>query len=314
MKIILTGGTGFLGRPLRSLLASHGHEVVVVTRGPASRNETGRLVTWDPTGAAPPDAPWTAEVDGADAVINLAGDNLADKRWTAQRKETLRRSRILTTRSMVAAIRAARRKPRLFISASAVGYYGDTGEELIDESFPPGSDFMATLCVDWEAEAHAASALGCRVAIVRAGVVLARDGSILKRLVVPFKFFVGGPVASGRQYISWIHRDDWLDLIGWIMDRPEASGAINATAPNPVTNEEFSTALGRVLGRPSWLRVPRLALRVVFGELADDLLVGGQRVLPRRALELGFRFKYERVEEAMRVELSPGLGPRRLTG
>lgn len=275
MKILIAGGTGFLGRPLAAALAARGHDVAALGR----------------------DA--TIDVDGTDVIVNLAGENIADGRWTSERKEALRQSRILMTRRLVAAVRTAAHKPSTFISGSAIGYYGDTGDQEIDESYPPGSDFLATLCVDWEAEAHAASALGCRVALMRTGIVLAADGGALKKLLPPFKLFAGGPIASGRQYMSWIHRDDWIGMMAWLIESPQISGPVNGTAPQPVTNEEFSRTLADRLGRPSWLRVPRIGLRVLLGEMADVALVAGQRVVPRRALELGFRFKYERLADAL---------------
>jgi uncharacterized protein (TIGR01777 family) len=305
MKIVLAGGTGFLGRPLWSQLASHGHDVVVLTRGVATRSAIGRTVSWHPEEvAATGGLSWPSEIDGADVVINLSGEGIADRRWSDRRKQALRESRILTTRSLVAAVRAAVRKPTVFVGGSAVGYYGDTGDRPIDESFPPGSDFLATLCVDWEAEAHAAAALGCRVVLVRAGVALASDGGALKQLVQPFRFLAGGPIASGRQYISWIHRDDWVDLVEWVMERSQISGPVNATAPNPVTNAEFSAVLGQVLHRPSWLRVPAFALRLIVGEMADVALVHGQRVLPTRALDAGFRFTRPELRSALQAAVA----------
>lgn len=303
MKFLLSGGTGFLGHALSAALAAQGHEVVVLTRGPSVRTAIGRWVTWHPTGTVGPAANWPAEVDGADVIINLAGEGIADRRWTDRRKEVLRQSRILSTRSLVAAVRAVRRRPAVFISASGVGYYGNTGDEPIDESFPPGSDFLATLSVDWEAEAHAAAALGCRVVIVRTGIVLAPEGGALKEILRPFKFFAGGPMASGRQYVSWIHRDDWVAMTEWATERADLAGPINATAPHPVTNQELARAIGRAIGRPSWLRVPRLALRMIVGEMADVALVNGQRVLPGRALDAGFRFKYETIDAALAAAL-----------
>ena len=305
MKVILAGGTGFLGRPLWSRLAAGGHEVVVLTRGPEVQSAIGRTVSWRPGEAVVGGASsWASEIDGADVVINLSGEGLANGRWTARRKQALRESRILATRNLVAAVRASVQKPAVFVSGSAVGFYGNTGDRAIDESCPPGSDFLATLCVDWEAEAHAASPLGCRVVIVRAGVVLARGGGVLQRLILPFRLFAGGPLGSGRQYMSWIHRDDWIDLIEWAMDRPQISGPVNATAPHPVTNAEFSAALGRALRRPSRLRVPALAMRLIVGELADVALLQGQRVLPKRALDAGFQFTYPDLPAALQAALA----------
>jgi hypothetical protein len=297
MRVVIAGGTGLLGRRLWQALAARGDEVVALTRGEPGTRANGRLVRWRPDGGSDP--AWAAELDGAGAVINVTGENIAAKRWTDARKAALRESRLLSTRSLVAAMRTSARRPPVFVQGSAVGYYGRTGDEPIDESFPPGDDFLGRLGVEWEAEARAAEALGCRVVLIRSGVVLAPEGGALKELARPFRFYVGGPVASGRQYLSWIHPDDWVRLIAWTIDRSDIAGAINATSPVPVTNEEFSTALGRTLHRPSWLRVPRLPLRLLFGEMADVVLVGGQRVVPRRATEAGFRFDHPEIDRAL---------------
>lgn len=301
MKFVLAGGTGFLGQPLVVALAAHGHEVVVLTRGRAGQTPLGRTVTWNPDGT---DTNWFKDVDGADVVINLAGAGVADGRWTAERKEVLRQSRIVSTRALVAAVRAATRRPSAFIGGSAVGYYGSTGDAVVDESSPAGSDFLGRLGVEWEAEARAAESLGCRVVLIRTGIALDPSGGALKKLIPPFLMFAGGPIASGRQYMSWIHRDDWVRLVEWATTDATVSGPVNATAPNPVTNEEFSRALGRALHRPSWLRVPRLALRIALGEMADIALVNGQRVMPTRALAGGFAFAYPTIETAMEAILA----------
>jgi hypothetical protein len=300
MRVVIAGGSGFLGRPLAEHFLARGHDVATLTRGAAGPAPAGagRSVTWAPDGHAA--GAWVAAIDGADVVINMAGAGIADKRWTAARKEELRSSRILSTRSLVAAIRAAQRRPGIFIQSSAVGYYGTPNGEPRDESFPPGSDFLATLAVDWEAEGRAAEALGCRVVLVRTGVVLARDGGALKKMRLPFLFFVGGPMGNGRQYLSWIHRDDWLAMVEWLIGTPAATGAFNATAPNPSTSREFSRALGRALHRPSWIPVPGFALRMLVGEAADVVLLRGQRAVPNRALEMGFTFKYSDVNQALR--------------
>jgi uncharacterized protein (TIGR01777 family) len=296
MKVLLAGGTGFLGSPLRAALAAHGHEVVVLTRGVPRTDVTGRLVHWDAETAS---GPWTAELDSTDVVISLAGAGLADRRWTRRRKEVLRRSRIDSTRTLVKAMRNAGQPPGSFISGSAVGVYGDTGDRTVDERSPAGTDFLARLCVEWEHEARAAESLGCRLVILRTGVVLAPDGGALEKLVAPFRFFVGGPISSGRQYVSWIHRTDWLRLTLWAAEHPEMSGVFNATTPRPVTNAELAAAIGRALHRPSWLTVPRPPLRILFGELADVALVKGQRVMPSRALEAGFTFEYADIDAAL---------------
>jgi len=298
MRCVLAGGSGFLGRALCGELTKRGHEVVVLTRG-AARDDGGvRYVTWP--GEDAPGA-WQAELDGAGAIVNLAGSGIADKRWTSARKADLRQSRVLATRALVSAIRKATNRPSVFLSGSAVGFYGpqdDHGPEL-DESAPPGSDFLSSLAVDWEAEAHAATALGCRVIILRTGIVLDRRGGALAKMITPFKFFVGGPIGSGRQVMSWIHLRDWVALVAWLLEHPTATGAFNGTAPNPSTNAEFSKALGAALSRPSWLPVPGFALRVLVGEMAGPALLAGQRVVPRRALDAGFSFQYPDISAAM---------------
>ncbi len=300
MKIVIAGGSGFLGQPLTHALVAKGHEVVVLTRGRAKTADGVRSVTWS---GAPGDTTgtWTAEIDGADAVINLAGAGIADKRWSAARKLALRQSRTDSTRALVGAIRSATKRPSVFLSGSAIGFYGPQPEDgpALDESAPPGTDFLSTLAVDWEAEAHAASALGCRVVILRTGVALARDGGALEKLIPPFKFFVGGPIGSGQQVMSWIHRTDWIELVIFLVRRDEAVGVFNGTAPEPSTNAEFSAALGRALGRPAWLPVPGFALKVLVGEMAGPALLAGQRVIPKHALDLGFTFQYPDIQSAI---------------
>ena len=261
-----------------------------------------RFVVWRPdttNAMGQPSQEWAHEVDGADAIVNLAGAGIADRRWTNARKGVLRGSRIVSTRQLISAVRAAARRPAVFVQGSAIGYYGTTGEAIVDESSPHGSDFLATLCVDWEAEGRAAEALGCRVVCLRTGIVLGRGGGALAKMRVPFQLFIGGPLASGGQYTSWIHVDDWVALVAFALETPTVRGTINGTAPNPVTNARFSAALGRALHRPSWLPVPGFALRIVFGELADAGFINGQRVVPTRTLELGFTFKYPEIDAAM---------------
>jgi hypothetical protein len=311
MKIVIAGGSGFLGRALTARLEVDGHDVVVLTRRPAGSSGRVRCVAWQPDGTAPaPDAGrpngWARELEDAGAVVNLAGEGIADRRWTSSRKRALLASRVHSTRSLVAAIRAGSRRPHTFIQASGIGYYGVAGDDVIDESSPPGSDFLARLCMNWEAEARAVEPLGCRLAIVRNGVVLARHGGALKRMLPPFKFFVGGPIADGRQYFSWVALDDWTALVAWALATTAVSGALNGTAPEPVTNAQFSKALGRALHRPSWLSVPGFALRLLVGELADAGLLNGQRVVPKRALSLGFTFTYPNIDAALAEAIRPG--------
>jgi hypothetical protein len=307
MKIIVAGGSGFLGRPLISVLAARGHDVVVLSRQAGGPIGPARRMVWHPdmtTALGQPTQEWAREIHEADAIVNLAGDGIADKRWTAARKVQLRGSRTHTTRQLVAALRGAPQRSRVFIQGSAVGYYGISGDEARDESSTPGPDFLAALCVAWEGEARVAEGYGCRLVIVRTGVVLARDGGALKKMVPPFQLYAGGPMASGRQYLSWIHRDDWIAMVAWALETPAVSGVLNATAPNPVTNAEFSRALGRALGRPSWLPMPGFALRLLVGEMANAALINGQRIVPTRALSLGFAFQHAEIDEAMMSAVS----------
>jgi uncharacterized protein (TIGR01777 family) len=299
VKVVIAGGTGLLGRALTAALTAEGHSVVVLTRSPGGRPIASgvREAGWTADGTA---GDWARELQEAEAVVNLTGAGIADARWTARRKEVLRASRVLSTRSLVTAIRSLSTRPAVFVQQGGVGYYGTTHGSLeLDESFPPGDDFMGRLAVAWEAEALPAAALGCRLIVLRTGLVLTPSEGALARMVTPFQWFVGGPVASGRQYLSWIHVDDWVRLVLWTIKTPELSGVFNATAPGPVTNAAFSKALGRALRRPSWVPVPGFALRVLFGEMAQAVLIEGQRVLPRRAVDLGFTFGHPEIGEAL---------------
>jgi uncharacterized protein (TIGR01777 family) len=300
MKYILAGGTGRLGRALSGALASSGHSVVVLSRNPSLR-AAGRgvhEVPWSPNGTV---GDWAKELSGADAVINLAGADIAGGRWTQTRKDLLRSSRVLSTRSLAKALPQASPRPPVFVLQTGVGYYGASLDTSIrTEESPPGDDFLGRLAREWEAEAAPISASGTRLVVVRSGVVLEPNGGALPKMALPFKFFIGGPVGSGRQYLSWIHIDDWVRLVIWSLRTPSVSGAINATAPVPVTNREFSRALGAAMGRPAWAPVPGFMLRTLFGELADAALLNGQRAVPKRAQELGFQFEFPTVEGALR--------------
>ena len=253
------------------------------------------FVPWTPDGSA---GAWAHVVDGATAVINLAGESIAARRWSAPQKQRLRDSRMLATRSLTTAIRQAARPPAAFISGSAVGYYGDRGDETLTEASAPGTDFLAGLAKDWEAAANEIAQV-TRVALVRTGIVLDRRGGALPKMLPPFQMFVGGPLGSGTQYMPWIHKDDWVRLVSWIITADGARGPVNATSPSPVTNAEFSKALGRALKRPSLLPAPAFALRIALGEMADALLLSGQRALPVRATDLGFSFRYSNIDEAL---------------
>jgi uncharacterized protein len=296
VKIVIAGGTGFLGRPLTDRLVSDGHKVVILTRGVAAKIPAARTVVWSPDGTA---EAWASAIDGADAVINLAGESIAGRRWSDSHKKQILYTRIRATRSLAAAIARATWPPSVLISGSAVGYYGPLGDELAVETTPAGSDFLADVCQQWEAEATRAASPRTRVVCIRTGLVLERNGGALPQMLPPFKFGAGGPVGSGRQYWSWIHRSDWIDLVRWAIRTDAASGPLNATAPEPVRNAEFAHALGRALHRPSFMPAPAFALRLLLGEMADALLLSGQRAVPAKAGTLGFSFSYTRLDDAL---------------
>jgi hypothetical protein len=298
MKLVIAGGTGFLGRPLAATLARDGHQVVILTRGvrrppvPPDRGVT--LTSWSPDGTA---GHWAAALDGAAAVINLAGESIAGGRWTAARKRRILDSRLLATRSLVAAIHQTAPPRPALISGSAVGYYGPRGDEVITEDSPPGDDFLARVCIQWEAEARAAAA-DTRVVYLRTGLVLERDGGALPKMLPPFWFGAGGPVGSGRQFWPWIHRRDWIDLVRVAIES-RIAGPLNITAPQPVTNAEFARSLGKALRRPAVLPAPAFALRLMLGEMADALLLSGQRAVPARAETAGFAFTFKHLDGAL---------------
>jgi len=269
-----------------------GHDVCVLTR---SRTAAVGQVWWNPVDLS---RDWTATVSLADAVINLAGCSIAGGRWTESRKKSILNSRLQATHGLVAAILSSRQPPRVLVSASAVGYYGPCGDNDVTEASPAGHDFLARVCQSWEAAALAASGV-TRVVLLRTGLVLDRGAGALPRLALPFRFFVGGPAGSGQQYVPWIHRADFTALVRWAIESRDVSGPLNATAPKPTTNREFAMELGRVLRRPSLLRAPGFALRMLLGEMADALILGGQRAPPARAEAAGFRFQYPRLGPAL---------------
>lgn len=301
MRIFLTGATGFLGRPLVQRLAEGGHPCTVLSRGDADpwRHPHVRLLRGDPTRPGE----WLREVTRADAVINLAGAPIVRplERWTADRKRRLRESRILTTRQLAAALRDAPPADRVLVSGSAIGYYGPQNDTELDEAAPAGADFLAGLAREWEREALAAADVA-RVVLVRTGLVLHPKGGLLAPLLPLFRLGLGGPWGDGRGWLSWIHLHDWLGLVEHALAR-DLAGPLNATAPHPVRVHEFARILGEVLKRPAWLRVPAFALRLAMGEAADALL-HLQRVIPRRALESGYAFRFPELEPALRDLLS----------
>ena len=315
MRVTVTGASGLIGSALVAELRERGAEVTVLSRDPSRAREAlsgVEAVRWDPLSEPAP----VQALTGVDAVVHLAGENIA-QRWSERAKRAIRDSRVLGTRNLLAGLAAAGEmegaraggeagagggRPRTLISGSAVGYYGPRGEEPLDEDAPPGNDFLAETCVAWEAEAQRAVALGMRVALIRTGVVLNRDGGALQKMLPPFKLGVGGPVAGGEQYMSWIHREDLVGMVMAALEDERWSGPVNGTAPEPVTNRELSHALGRALHRPSLLPVPGFALGLLYGEMAE-IVTTGARVMPAKALVLGYGFRYPELAEALRSAL-----------
>ncbi|HEY3225722.1 MAG TPA: TIGR01777 family oxidoreductase [Planctomycetota bacterium] len=299
MRALVTGATGFIGRRLLAKL----DRPVVLTRDPhRARALLGpdlSLFAWDPAGGPPP----AEAFRGIEVVFNLAGESVGEKRWTRKRKAAIRRSRVSGTHNLVGAIEGLREKPRVLVSVSAVGYYGDRGDEPLDESAPPGSDFLAEVCGAWEAEASRAAGLGLRVVTPRLGVVLGPDGGALKKMLLPFKLGLGGRLGSGTQWMPWVHLDDAVGLLLHGARTSGLSGPVNAVAPAAVTNREFTKTLGAVLGRPTILPMPGFMLRIVVGEFAKVLL-SSQRVVPRAAEKSGYTFAYPRLEGALRAVLA----------
>jgi uncharacterized protein (TIGR01777 family) len=295
MNITITGATGLIGTRLVRALRDRGDDVTVLSRSPEkARRALGvEAVAWDPL-AGP--APATG-LEGRDAVVHLAGEPVA-QRWSGGAKQRIRDSRETGTRNLVAGLRAADPRPGVLVSSSAVGYYGKHGDEVVGESAPAGDDFLAQVCAAWEREADAAGELGVRVVKVRTGVVLDRDGGALKTMLPPFRLGVGGPVAGGRQYLPWIHVDDLVGMYLKALGDPSWSGAYNGSAPTPVTNKDFSRALGRALRRPAVAPVPGLALRLLYGDMAE-VVTEGQRAVPERALAGGYAFRHAELDEAL---------------
>lgn len=301
MKVAVTGGTGFVGTQLIQRLQAEGDEVLVLTRNSAEAKRIFpnlAIVAYTPTESGA----WQQSISGCDAVVNLAGEPIADGRWTPERKQAILNSRQLGTRKIVEAIAQANPKPSVLVNASAVGYYGTSETATFDETSSVGSDFLAEVCKAWETEAEKIKDSGTRLVIVRVGIVLGMGGALAKMLP-PFQMFAGGPIGTGRQWFSWVHRDDLINLIVSALRRPELEGVLNATAPNPVRMTEFCQTLGNVLNRPSWLPVPGFALEVLLGDGAKVVLEG-QQVLPKRTLSNGFKYQYPTVKQALQEILS----------
>ena len=297
-RVLITGGTGLIGRALSASIAADGYEVIVLSRNPERAIGLPPGVCaerWDARSAVG----WGVLADGAYAVVNLAGEGISAGRWTPERKRRILESRLNAGRAVVEAIEAAKARPLVLIQASGVGYYGPCGEEDVPESAPAGRDYLARLAVEWESSTAGVEALGVRRVIVRTGIVLSKNGGALPRMMLPFRFFIGGRLGSGRQWLPWIHIADEVGAIRFLLENEKARGAFNLGAPNPVTNADFSRWVGRQMGRPAVVPTPGFLLRVAFGEMAGMLLTG-QRAVPRHLTQMGYAFRFAEAVAALR--------------
>lgn len=293
MKILITGATGLIGTALQSSFRDKGHELLL-----ASRKEPmdASYVQWDAAGGfAEP-----ARLEGLDAVVHLAGENLSGLRWTDEKKKAIRDSRILGTRSVVDAISKLKQKPKVMIASSAIGFYGDRGDDEMTETSSVGKTFLAEVCREWEAESRRAEDSGIRTVLLRTGIVLSKDGGALGAMLMPFKLGLGGVVGSGKQWMSWISLVDQIEVVNYALENESIRGAVNSVSPNPITNKEFTAAMGEVLYRPTFIPVPEFAVHLAFGEMGDALLLDSIRVVPRRLQEAGFEFKYADLKKALK--------------
>ena len=297
MKILISGSSGMVGSALINSLRADGHAIARLVRSgsPSQSGPAAENIRWEPpTGSID-----LAGMEGADALVHLAGASIADDRWTPARKQILRRSRVDATRHLVAGLAQLKQKPRVLVAASAIGYYGDRGDETLTESAAPGNDFLAQICRDWEAETAQAEQLGIRVAMLRFGIILAANGGALKRILVPFRLGAGGRLGNGRQWMSWITLDEVVSVIRYAIENDAIRGAVNTVAPNPVTNAEFTSVLAGVLHRPALFPAPRVALRLAMGEMADALLFSSQRVAPQKLQSQLYAFRHPELKEAL---------------
>ena len=299
MKVAITGATGLIGSALTEALTEDGTEVLVLSRLIRAASDSTRTVFWDPANL---ELDATA-LEGCDVMVHLAGETIAN-RWTRAQKERIRRSRVDGTRLLVDGLKKLSKPPPVFVAASAIGFYGDRADEEIDDGSPHGSGFLPDICRDWEAETSRAQEYGARILHLRIGVVLSTKGGALAKMLLPFKMGLGGPMGSGRQWMSWIHIDDVVAIFRFVMDRDDLRGPVNTTAPRPVRQAEFAKALGKTLGRPAIAPAPGFALRLIFGEMGQSLLLEGQKVLPRRLQEAGYSFQHPDLPEALQDVLS----------
>jgi len=297
MDIVVLGGTGFIGTQLVQRLALADHHITVLSRGPTSaknpRIPSVEAKQWDPAGNL------SQFLEGTDAVINLAGESIGSNRWSKPQKERILSSRVSATQAIVRAIGHTRRKPTVLLNASGVGYYGHVASGDVTEDSPRGNDFLSGVCARWEEEARRAEQFGVRVVLLRSGLVLAKNGGSLPRLMLPFRLFAGGPLGTGQQWFPWIHLEDEVGAIVFCLEHSEVRGPANLVAPHSVTMSQFCTSLGKAMRRPSWLRVPSVVLKAVIGEMAEGLVLGGQKAIPKKLAANGFDFKYQDVDTAL---------------
>jgi uncharacterized protein (TIGR01777 family) len=303
-RIIITGGTGFIGRALCSRLVQAGHDVVALSR---NRERADKIlgggvtvIEWD----GESDRGWEEHANDAHAIINLAGESISSGRWTRAKKKQILQSRLNAGSAVLEAVQKARNKPRVVIQSSGIGYYGSRGDETVDESSSSGKGFLPKVAREWEESTRGVERLGVRHVIIRTGIVLGTDGGALPRLLTPFRLFVGGPLGSGRQGFPWIHIADEIEAIYFLVENKNLRGAFNLAAPEQISMQQFCGVLGKVMGRPSWLRVPGFLLRLLYGQMADEVLLSGQKAMPQRLLAAGYRFRYPEAESALRQILS----------
>lgn len=294
MRILITGASGLIGTALRKSFEEKGYEMLLASR---SEPKSERDIQWNAdAGFADEDL---LRLEGLDAVIHLAGESISALRWTDEKKKAIRDSRVHGTRTMIEAFARLEKKPKVFISASAIGFYGDRGDEEMTETSSVGDTFLSEVSKEWESESRRAEDMGIRTVLLRNGIVLSKDGGALATMMTPFKLGVGGVVGSGKQWMSWVSLDDAVGIVNYALENENLRGAVNVVSPNPVTNEEFTKTLGEVLYRPTFLPLPEFAVNLVFGEMGDALLIDSTRVVPKRLLDSGFKFRYPEIKSAL---------------